>query len=57
MDVIYPRCAGLDVHKQTVVACARIAGAGAAHRQRRQSPGLARALGDWWCLVAPANPV
>src|SRR5690606_1634048 len=26
MDVIYPRCAGLDVHKQTVVACARIAG-------------------------------
>ena len=29
MDVIYPRCAGLDVHKQTVVACARIAGNGA----------------------------
>lgn len=26
MDVIHPRCAGLDVHKQTVVACARIAG-------------------------------
>jgi transposase len=24
MDVIYPRCAGLDVHKQTVVACVRI---------------------------------
>lgn len=28
MEVIYPRCAGLDVHKQTVVACVRIAGAG-----------------------------
>jgi transposase len=28
MDVIYPRCAGLDVHKQTVVACVRIAGGG-----------------------------
>ena len=28
MDVIYPRCAGLDVHKQTVVACARVAGSG-----------------------------
>jgi len=28
MDVIHPRCAGLDVHKQTVVACARIAGDG-----------------------------
>jgi len=25
MEVIYPRCAGLDVHKQTVVACVRIA--------------------------------
>ncbi|RAR71620.1 hypothetical protein AX018_10891, partial [Paracidovorax anthurii] len=30
MEVIYPRCAGLDVHKQTVVACARIAGDGPA---------------------------
>ncbi len=25
MDVLHPRCAGLDVHKDTVVACARIA--------------------------------
>ena len=25
MEVLYPRCAGLDVHQQTVVACARIA--------------------------------
>jgi transposase len=25
MEVLHPRCAGLDVHKQTVVACARIA--------------------------------
>jgi transposase len=24
MDVLYPRCAGLDVHKDTVVACARL---------------------------------
>ena len=22
MEVVYPRCAGLDVHKKTVVACA-----------------------------------
>jgi transposase len=28
MEVIYPRCAGLDVHKQSVVACVRIAGDG-----------------------------
>jgi transposase len=24
MEVVYPRCAGLDVHKETVVACARV---------------------------------
>lgn len=24
MEVLYPQCAGLDVHKETVVACARI---------------------------------
>jgi len=28
MDVIYRRCAGLDVHKETVVACVRIVGEG-----------------------------
>lgn len=26
MNVMYPRCAGLDVHKETVVACVRLAG-------------------------------
>jgi transposase len=25
MEVLYPRCAGLDVHKDTVVACVRVA--------------------------------
>jgi len=24
MEVLYPRCAGLDVHKKTVVACVRL---------------------------------
>ena len=24
MDVVYARCAGLDVHKETVVACVRV---------------------------------
>jgi hypothetical protein len=23
MDVLYPNCAGLDIHKDTVVACSR----------------------------------
>jgi transposase len=50
MDVIYPRCAGLDVHKQTVVACARLSGDGAARQEVRTFPtttaGLL-ALADW----------
>jgi len=35
MEVIYPQCAGLDVHKQTVVACARIVGKGSPLQQVR----------------------
>jgi len=50
MDVIYPRCAGLDVHKQTVVACARLSGDGAAKQEVRTfattTSGLL-ALADW----------
>ena len=50
MEVIYPRCAGLDVHKQTVVACVRIAGDGAPLQQVRTfdttTSGLL-ALADW----------
>ena len=50
MDVIYPRCAGLDVHKQTVVACARIASGGPPLQEVRTfsttTSGLL-ALADW----------
>ena len=50
MEVIYPRCAGLDVHKQTVVACARIAGDGSPLQEVRTfettTSGLL-ALVDW----------
>jgi transposase len=50
MDVIYPRCAGLDVHKQTVVACVRIAGDGGPTQEVRSfettTSGLL-ALADW----------
>jgi transposase len=34
MEVIVDRCAGLDVHKKTVVACVRSPGTG---RQKRHS--------------------
>jgi transposase len=50
MEVIYPRCAGLDVHKQTVVACVRIAGDGPPLLEVRSfastTSGLL-ALADW----------
>jgi len=50
MEVIYPRCAGLDVHKQKVVACMRIAGNGSALQEVRtfatSTSGLL-ALADW----------
>jgi transposase len=35
MEVLYPRCAGLDVHKETVVACVRRAEGGEITRQHR----------------------
>jgi transposase len=35
MDVLHPRCAGLDVHQKTTMACARIvASAGVSHHVR-----------------------
>ena len=50
MEVICPRCAGLDMHKQTVVACVRIAGDGPALQEVRTfattTSGLL-ALADW----------
>ena len=50
MDVLYPRCAGLDVHKDTVVAAVRMAGDGAANSEVRTfdttTPGLL-ALSGW----------
>jgi len=50
MEVIYPRCAGLDVHKQSVVACVRIAINGTLRQEVRTfattTSGLL-ALADW----------
>jgi len=50
MDVLYPRCAELDVHKDTVVAGVRLAGGGAIKTEVRTfsttTPGLL-ALSAW----------
>src|SRR5215217_2072011 len=50
MQVLHPRCAGLDVHKDSVVAAVRLAEPGGVRSEVRRfdttTPGLL-ALGDW----------
>lgn len=50
MEVLYTRCAGLDVHKDSVVACVRIASAGRVDQELARfgttTSELLR-LGDW----------
>lgn len=58
MEVVYARCAGLDVHKKTVVACLLWSAPGGATVQRTRTfstmlPGL-EALRDW--LLAEGCP-
>src|SRR3989449_9337859 len=50
MDVVHPTCAGLDVHQQTVVACARVvAGSSVTHDVRSFGTTTQEllALSDW----------
>jgi len=51
MDTLYPRCAGIDVHKNSVVVCVRCAGhAGKATEQVRTFSAMTAdllALSDW----------
>ena len=50
MDTLYPCCAGLDIHKETVVACVRKASGGKVQQEvrtfRTETSGLL-ALADW----------
>lgn len=50
MKTLHRRCAGLDVHKQEVVACLRVAAKGRAHHEVRRfpttTPGLLE-LAEW----------
>src|SRR5262249_35307171 len=50
MEVMYPRCAGLDVHKETVIACVRIVSGREVSRSVRTftttTTGLVE-LGEW----------
>jgi transposase len=44
MEVLYPRCAGLDVHAGSVTACARIATGGTVMYEHRTVPTTTRGL-------------
>jgi transposase len=49
MQVLYPRCAGLDIHKDTVVACVRCVSLPRHHETRRFGTTTSEllALADW----------
>ena len=50
MEVLYSHCAGLDVHQQTVVACARVASGSTVQHEVRTfgtMTGDLLALADW----------
>jgi hypothetical protein len=50
MEVVYPRCSGLDVHKRFVVACLSIIQNGQRHKELRQVSTMTSdilALKDW----------
>jgi transposase len=50
MNVLHEQCAGLDVHKQTVVACRRVMAGAQVAREVRSFPTATRgllALADW----------
>ena len=51
MDVVYPHCAGLDVHKETLVVCVRHRQPNGTHRSEVRTFGTMtgdlKQLGDW----------
>ena len=50
MEVIHERCAGLDVHKETVVGCVRVRDGGEVRREVRRFATTTRGLlelADW----------
>jgi transposase len=56
MEVVYERCCGLDVHKQSVVACRVAPGPDGAPRKQVRTFGTMTAdlleLSDWLAAVA-----
>ena len=61
MDVVYRCCCGLDVHKDSVVACVRWAGDNGPHRQEKRKYGTFTRdlleLADWLKLCGVTHVV
>src|SRR5260221_4133996 len=59
MDILYERVAGLDVHKDTVVACVRILADGKATRECRTFATATEQLGELraWLEECPCTHV
>jgi transposase len=58
MEVLYPHCAGLDVHKDTVVACVRHMVNGSVRRAVRSFKTTTKellALSDWLARAVPMS--
>ena len=45
MEVLYPRCGGLDIHKRTVVACRVTPGPGGQPAKAIRTSGTRRFVG------------
>ena len=52
MQVVHARCAGLDVHKETVVACVRVASGSSVSEEVETFSTLTKSLSSsqrgWW---------
>lgn len=47
MEILYPRCCGIDVHKKSVTACVNVLGAdGRSSTEVRRFATTTRALGE-----------
>jgi hypothetical protein len=54
MELLHRRCCGLDVHKETVVACLRLAADGKVTTEVSPLRSLTRTAARSWRAVKPA---
>ena len=60
MEVVYRRCGGLDIHKDTIVACVQVTGAGGAKDIRKcEFPAHLKGLEQlrWWLMASKVESV